>query len=362
MGKFFNGKIKRDRTSLVKYTVIGIGVLVIIILLFAIGCRKREDFTDQVKIKKNGITIEINEEFPEVIEYIEEIAEYPYTDSLKYEFEGDNCDSTQVMTCKVTISGNAIDDIKTKLHIKDTTAPDLIVKDTLQIDVNEKYIVEDFVDYCEDNSGEECIVRFYDPSEETSNTEDEVIDENTPSVDYGSYTGNGTYKVYIVAEDVNGNITEPMESTLIIGSGDNNDTTCSFGNMKVSETRVKFPIAVYVGDEALDCAIDKALWDNALTQVPANDLYKMDYQRLQNELQDVLRANYPNGANIKVYPNYISVLNDSLTGLVGYGIFVKVYVGELNKQVDLDENLIMSYYLYPNGDRLYIANKYQLHE
>lgn len=357
MGKFFNGKVKRDRTSLIKYTVIGIGVLIIIILLFAIGCQPHENYDDVIHLKDKGVTIEIGDDFPEVLDYFKEIDEYPYSDSLKYEFDKDDCDSTKVMTCKVTISGNAINDIKTKLIIKDTTVPDLVLKDSLYIEVNEPYNVEDFVDYCEDNSGEDCKIYYYNPN--GAATDNEVTENIT---DYSSYTNNGTYKILIVAEDINGNKTEPLETSLVIGSGDQNDKTCSFGDMKVSSSRVKFPIAVYAGDVDLNCAIDKELWDNATIQVPANEMYQTDYKRLQSQLEEILRTNYPAGANIKVYPSYISVLNDKLTGLVGYGIFVKVYVAELNKQIDLDQNLVMSYYLNSDGSRLYVANKYQIGE
>lgn len=352
MGRFFNGKVKKDRTSLIKYCVIGVGVLIIIILLCAIGCRPTNNYNDLFKLKEDGVTIELGDYVPEATEFFEEIDDYPFVDKLKVEYDTEKCDTNKIGECDITITGIDIDPFATKLYIKDTTAPELELKEAIQIDVNQEYTADDFVYECYDNTDSECKIYFYT----------EATDENGEPIDYSLYKNNGTYKIQIVAEDESGNKSKPQESELIIGTGIIGDMTCSYGNLTVSPSRVKFPIAVIVGDEYENCAIDRNLWDSVTTQVPANDLYTTDYNRLKDQMGDVLKKNFPKGANIKVYPNFISVLNDSLTGLVGYGIYVKVYVAEPDKQIDLDENLVMSYYINSDGSRLYTTNKYKIDE
>lgn len=351
MGKFFNGKVKKDRTSLIKYTIIGIGIFVIIILFIIIAVRGNGNSNSsdaELVLKKDGVTIEIYDEYPQATDFFKTIDKYDYSDSLVANY--DECDNSKVGTCKVKITGTDIDPIKTKLHIVDTTPPELEVQE-LYLEVGETYKPEDFVSYVEDNSMTEVTILFYESDE----------DEYGDPIDYSSYTEDGTYKIKIYAKDENGNSTNPQETVLVIGNGVNTGT-CEYGNLTIDDKQVNFPIAVIVGDEETGCALNKDLWDDATTQIPANDMYNAEYNRLKSQMTSVLKEHYPNGANIKVKPSFITVLNKSNKGLVGYGIYIKVYIGASGQQIDVDENLVMSYYLKPDGTRQYTQNKYNVEQ
>ena len=161
MGKFFNGKVKKDRTSLIKYTIIGLGILVIIILFIVIAVKKpKKDYT--LVLRRGGITMEIYEEVPAAEKFFEKIEG---VDKDDLEVNIGKCDTTKVGKCKVKITGYEIKDIEATLKVIDSTAPEVDVKETVQIEVGTSYSPEDFIDSCYDNSKEDCTYVFAEGDE-----------------------------------------------------------------------------------------------------------------------------------------------------------------------------------------------------
>ena len=96
----------------------------------------------------------------------------------------------------------------------------------------------------------------------------------------------------------------------------------------------------------------------------ADEVYNKDYQNLQKDMNSVLKKEYPNGAFITVCPSYISVFNKEGKGLVGYSIYVKVYIDAFRKLECTDEGIeeykVVSYYIDKDNSRIYEINKYDI--
>lgn len=92
--------------------------------------------------------------------------------------------------------------LQTQLHVIDTQAPALTVKN-VNITNEESYYANDFMASCTDNSKQECYIEFYNP-------------KRGQRVDYSNYKNPGTYEIKIIAKDSSGNETEPQTATLTI--------------------------------------------------------------------------------------------------------------------------------------------------
>ena len=68
MGKFFNGRVRKDRGTLIKYGIIAAGVLLIIILFVLIAAGKNKK-SDVVLELKDSVDFEVNSEWPEVMDF-----------------------------------------------------------------------------------------------------------------------------------------------------------------------------------------------------------------------------------------------------------------------------------------------------
>lgn len=349
MGKFFNGKVKKSSGSYIQKILIVFGILLIIVLIALILLNRNKKPKDKVSLTlKDNLRIEVNSEKPNVKDFFSKFENY---DEKNIEIDYKDFDISKIGEYDIVVKIKDYGDKNIKLIVEDTKAPVLKLKE-LHINSNEPYNIEDFIESCKDNSGSECVINYYNDSK----------DENGVKVDYSSYKDDGTYVIKIIAKDINNNETKPVDTKLIIGNGVSEETTCKFGNLNVDSKRVTYPIAIIVGDETKGCALDRNLWDNDNTQKEVNELYMKDYKALKSDLKDILVSRYPNGANIVAYPNFAAVLNDDLTGLVGYAIYVKVYIGDANSndKTDKDENLVLSYYIKKDGTRQYDINKFNL--
>lgn len=352
MGKFFNGKVRKDRGTLIKYGVIAAGVLLIIILFVLIAAGKNKK-SDVVLELKDSIDIEVNSEWPETLDFFTKFENFDENLVTIGDF-----DITTIGEYTVTITAEGQGSADIIVNVVDTTPPALTLQD-LEIESGGVYEISDFWLTCEDNSGGDCIVEYYTES----------IDQDGNPIDYSSFTEDGKYSVKIFAKDETGNASEVQTVSLTIGSGDNpiknpNPVVCNYGDLTVNTEKHYYPVAVIVGDEVNGCAINRDLWDSASVQNPVNDLYDSDYKRLKEQLQPSLEEAFPNGAKIVAYPHYIAVLNSEIKGLVGYAIYVEVFVADASstEQVDSDENLKIAYYIRSDKTREYEINKFDLDE
>ena len=349
MGKFFKGKVKKDRTTLIKYIIIGIGIFLIILLFILIAIRNSNGKNAVLEVK-DSLVMEAGNNFPDKMEYVTNIKHYNKK-NITVDYKDIN--PKVPGEYKVTLNAKGIGSADIDLTITDTTAPELKVKD-VTLASSTSYTPLDFVESCSDNSIDECIVEFYSGSQ----------DQNGNTIDYSKYTENGTYIIKLVAKDSKDNSSDIKEATLVIGSGEGTvkPVDCQYGTLETNSTGINYPIAVVVGDKTTGCALNRDLWDNEKVQEPVKKFYQTDYEKLKKELESTLKAKFPGGANIVAYPHFIAVLNNETKGLVGYGIYVKVYISSVSYkgEVDKDENLVLAYYLNQDGSRKYDTNKYNL--
>lgn len=245
----------------------------------------------------------------------------------------------------------------------DDKAPELEVKD-FEIEAGKRYYVEDFIESCSDNSGEACTIEYYSDSK----------DQDGNAIDYSKYTEAGNYLIKIIAKDENGNVTEPKSVNLKLTDASGNPPTpepnpnpdptveCKYGDLSYDEKISTYPIAVIVGDEQNNCALNRDLWDNDDVQKPVVELYKRDLEKLKTDFNKIYETKYPNGAHTYIYQDFKAVLNKENKGLVGYAVYVKLYASEANLSIDKStaENLIAEYYLKSDGSREYIQNPYNI--
>ena len=353
MGKFFNGKVKKDRSTLIKYGVIAAGVLLIIILFLLIAAGKNKKSNVILELK-DSIDIEVNSEWPKKMDFFTKFENFDENLVTIGDFD---INTVGKYTVTVSAEGQGTADIT--INVVDTTPPVLTVKD-LEIPSGGVYEISDFWVSCEDNSGGDCIVEY-----DTTST-----DQNGIPIDYSAFTNDGKYIVKIFAKDESGNPSEIQKANLTIGDPNGEITpeppqvVCNFGDLTIDTNKHYYPLAVVVGDEINNCAINRDLWDSASVQTPVNNLYDTDYTRLKNQLKPALEEHFPNGAKIVAYPHYIAVLNTEIKGLVGYAIYVEVFVADAasTEQVDSDENLKLSYYIRSDKTREYEINKFDLEE
>ena len=349
MGRFFKGKVKKDRTSLIRYGLIGIAVFIFLIL-FILVIIKSSKPKPNVIIKDN-IKFEVNGKKPKKSDIVT-VENY---DIKNVTIDYAEFNQAAVGSYNIHVSAKGLNDAWVNVDVVDTKAPELTTKD-FAIPVGGEYTAADFVETCKDNSKEECNYAFYDASQ---NQEGEIVD-------YSSFTEEGTYTIKIVASDNYQNVTEPKDVTLTIGAGGvPKGTNCQYGNLKVSESRLDYPISIIVGDQNTGCALNKDLWDDNEVQKPVNDLYLENFNKLKTDMKDKLLEHYPKqDATITAFPTYIAILNDSYTGLVGYSIYVKLYVHETGTSVKNEDQysnyLVASYYINSDGTREYEINKYNL--
>lgn len=351
MGKFFNGRVRKDRGTLIKYGIIAAGVLLIIILFVLIAAGKNKK-SDVVLELKDSVDFEVNSEWPEVMDFFTKFENFDENLITIGDFDITTVGS---YTVTITAEGQGSEDIT--VNVVDTTAPTLELQD-LKLNSGDVYDIQDFIVSCEDNSGGECIIEYYSES----------VDQDGNKIDYSSFTKDGKYTVKIIAKDETGNSTDAQDITLTIGDGQSvvepNPIACNYGDLTVDTDVHSYPVAVIVGDQVNNCAINRDLWDSASIQTPVNSFYDEDYARLKTQLKPILTEKFPNGAKTVVYPHYVAVLNKELTGLVGYAIYVEVFIADAKTtgQVDSDENLTLTYYIRSDKSREYEINKFNVAE
>lgn len=357
MGKFFNGNVKTSKSTMIKVGIVAVCAVLIIVILIVIN--KPTQSKANIKLYDN-LDLEINSEEPETLDFFQQFDNYDINKVTVTYPDDFSTKKVGTYTVVITIEDK---DYTTEVNVYDDKAPDLVVND-YEIDEGERYYIEDFLESCSDNSGEECTVKYYEDSK----------DQDGNPIDYSSYTKPGNYLIKIVAEDDNGNVTEPMSVNLKInGTTEPNPDPnidpeptptqeCKYGDLSYDEQLYTYPIAVIVGDEQNNCALNRDLWDNEEVQKPVIDLYKRDLEKLKTDFNKIYETKYPDGAHTYIYQDFKAILNTDATGLVGYAVYVKLYATEANISIDKSniENLIAEYYLKADGSREYIQNPYNI--
>lgn len=353
MGKFFNNSVKNNKSTIIKIAIIAIFLVLIIIILIVVN-NKQPAENPNITLK-NNLTIPINGDKPDVLDYFTKFDNYDKNDVIITYPENFDTSKAGTYDVELKIAGKTY---ITKVKVEDNEPPEVITQD-LEIDYGKKYYAEDFVTMCTDNSNKECTLNYYDMSK----------DQEGNIIDYSSYTEPGTYLIKIVATDVNKNSTEPISVMLTIKDengnikGDNTTPTptqeCNYGDLAYNDAIYDFPIAIIVGDEQNNCALNRDLWDDEETQKPVVQLFKKDLEKLKSNWEKIYDEKYPDGAKTYVYQNFKAIWNNDNKGLVGYGIHIKFYASPANvSNVSAEENLIAEYYILADGSREYIQNPY----
>lgn len=218
-------KIKIHKKSFIIYSIILLVITIVLLLAFALVKHRRNSAFATLVLK--NITIEVYQEVPKLEDYIVSIhndneekydlkrLKMKYVDenhkTISFKTETFEClqepcsiqngavIATSVGTYYVNIYNEEdhIDEL-VQLNVIDNTAPSLSLKE-YSIKEKETYQVSDFIDFCHDNSKEECKLSF---------------------IDNKIYTVPGIYEIIVIAKDSSGNQTE-AKTKLTIESKNN---------------------------------------------------------------------------------------------------------------------------------------------
>lgn len=337
-GKFFNQRVKGSSNNNMKaYMIVGGCILVIFItVIIIVTAGGGSDAPEPIIEINNSADVEINSSLPNMDVFFRELQNVS-EDDIDIDYSG--VDLSKLGSYAVTITVNG-EEYNATLNVVDMTAPELTTKD-VTISVGQAYDAEDFVDTCEDNSQEECVIEFSENGR----------DQDGNRIDYGAYLAEGTYTIQIVASDSAGNTSTAQSATLTIGEGSGNvdPSTCRYGGTEYdSNTHI---LAVNVTNNGCALSIDGYL-DEDRTK-PAYDLAEADTQKLQREIYNLdIDKEIPRNLTQRINP----ILNTTGTGLVGYSVEMILTL----QYADGTEEIIERYFLDANGNRTYSVNKYNL--
>lgn len=337
-GKFFNQRVKGSSNNNMKaYMIVGGCILIIFIVVIIIVSVGGDDNSPDAVIEvQDSISVEINGDLPDNTDFFSELQNVK-EDDIDVDYSG--VDMSKLGSYDVTITVNNHEYTST-LNVIDETAPELTTKD-LTINIGQTYNAEDFVDTCTDNSGEECVIEFYENGR----------DQDGNLIEYGSYLAEGTYQIQIIASDSSENATQPQTATLIIGEGGGtvDPSTCRYGGSEYDSNT--YILGVNVTNNG--CALDLNLYHEESTQQAAKDLAETDTEKLQKEIYNLnIDKNIIKNLTQRINP----VLNTTGTGLVGYTVEMILTL----EYTDGTTEVVERYFLDQNGKRTYSINKYNL--
>lgn len=200
-----------------KYIIIGVLVLVIscLIGLYIFNKKDNTNIDKQVKVVvKKDVNVEVMSEVLSAKDFFdgdmkENVKILYYLGDENVDFN-DNYNAVGKYRVVIDVEGTKYE---TTLNVVDTTKPDLKLK-SVSIVVGDKYEINDFVDSCTDNSGDECILSYKG---------DKVYDKI------------GTYNIVIIAKDSSGNEVEEQTNLEIVNKkvSNNNNNNSKNTNSKV---------------------------------------------------------------------------------------------------------------------------------
>ena len=202
-----------------KYIIIGVLVLVIgcLIGLYIFNKKDNTNKDKQVKVVvKKDVNVEVMSEVLSAKDFFdgdmkENVKILYYLGDENVDFN-DNYNAVGKYRVVIDVEGTKYE---TTLNVVDTTKPDLKLK-SVSIVAGDKYEINDFVDSCTDNSGDECILSY---------KEDKVYDKI------------GTYNIVIIAKDSSGNEVEEQTNLEIVNKKVSNNNS---NNSKNTNSKVYF--------------------------------------------------------------------------------------------------------------------------
>ena len=318
MAKFFNQKVKKNKSNFTSIIVVCsiVGILLLIFVAVMASVFGGNKHSDAVVYLRDDAAIEVNNKDIDKTLFFEELKNVKESD-IKVDYSKVNFNEVGTYEVNITIYKKKY---KAKLQVVDTESPILKAKD--------------FVESCKDNSNKECNVEFYDSG----------VNQNGEKLNYGSFTNEGTYTIQLIASDESGNKTSPVSATLNIGKGSSKPTKCTYGNNEYDKNST---MAVDVTDNG--CALDLNLYQNEEILAPVNELIKSETEKVKKEFSKIKL----NVKSIYINSSIGTILNTSGKGVVGYSvrITISIYNNDVNE-------IIEDYYLNTNGTRNYLVNKY----
>ena len=338
-GKFFNQRVKGANRSFIAYIIVGVVVLCIFIaVILIVSLKNKGDNKDAVIEIRDVVTVEVNSELPDKTLFFSELQNVKEDDII---ISYDDVDLAKVGEYTVNIEVNKTNYLST-LSVVDTKIPNVTTKD-LTIGKGETYAANDFIEKCSDNSDSGCIVTFYEMGK----------DQDGNLIDYSKYTEEGKYTLQIVVSDMSGNSTSPLSVNLTIGDGigePSNPTYCKYGNSEYDTN--SYILGVNISQNG--CALDLNLYYDENTSAPAYELAKNDTEKLQKEIS---KLNIDKDVKKVLNQVITPVLNTTGTGVVGYAVHLEL---SMNYD-DGSSEVVASYYINLNGERVYYINKYNLY-
>lgn len=328
--KFFNQRVNGNKTA-VHIVIIGLCVIgVLICFVLANNFRKRNNKSATIKMRES-VAVEVNSDLPDLSLFFTELEGVSESDiNISYA----DVNIAQVGEYPITIKIKK-EKYNSKLIVLDTISPELTVKD-VKINPGSSYTAKDFVSSCKDNSKEDCQINFYSLA----------TDQDGNRINYENYTAEGTYKIQIIASDSSENTTIE-EATLTIGTGTSTEqpqypTNCKYGNGQYdSNANI---LSTNVTENG--CALDLNLYQDPNVLASANKIIENESEKLKKEFSKL----NVEGERI-LNSNTEAILNSEGKGIVGYSIHIEVVVGG---------EIVESYFVDINGNRIFSINKYNL--
>lgn len=324
--KFFNTKVKSKRKTVIKLIIVGVAVVLVIAAIIVYLVVNMEKKPQELEVKKE-LTVELNQTITDQMFFT---ANSPDLDNV-YIVYPDNFDNAKIGTYEVTVK-TSDSNYKTIVNIVDTTSPSLVLKE-VTLNPFRFYTVNDFVESCSDNSGEECTIAFYTES----------VDKDGNKIDYSNFITEGKHDIKIVAKDSSGNETL-KETKLTIGKNNTEQPTpeCNYGDDTYDESQ--FVMASKVA--ANGCALNLTLYNDNSLASNINKLMSTETLRIKKDL-DILN---PDGT-VALNRTINVILNKAGTGMVGYELRITVTLTKNKKS-----EIIADYKVDADGKRIFITN------
>lgn len=264
---------KKDK---MKWLIIGVAalILVIIIIIVSLASRGKKPNSNNPVVPayelKSELNLESGSTLPEVVDYFDKLEnidvndiKITYPEEFEISYDKSACTDEEIEAinkataeeiaeyeCAVPMLSTPATygititlqdkEYTVNLNVTDTEGPSILTTD-VEIFVGEEYKIDDFISVCTDQSNE-CILSYYEGD----------LDSDGREIDYSKFTEPGEYTVKIMAEDLYGNASGPVEANLKIVKPEaklftvtfNSDGGSNIEAIKVEEnTSVKEPTA-----------------------------------------------------------------------------------------------------------------------
>lgn len=341
--KFFYNRVYNTRRTIINLIIIGvciIGVIICFIVVSNANLQGGDDKKSEGNLSiKEETTIEVNEKFTKDIFFSK--IENVDLEQIEITYP-DNFSPNQIGTYEITIKVNT-KNYTAKLIVVDTIMPTLTLKE-ITINHNSSYEANDFVESCTDNSGNDCIISFYQSG----------TDENGKNTDYSKYTKEGTYSIKISAKDNAGNEAVGETKLTIKKDGSNPKpkppvtTTCKYGDISYDTNEYLLTKDISTNG----CAISLDLYNDAQTSLEINKMMETETTRIKKDIEN-LNLTGTKALNRKKR----AIVNKAGSGIVGYELEFTITITNQNKV-----ETVAQYKLNSAGKRIFSINPYKLGE